>query len=335
MDCTMVLIFLNYNTNFMLMKRFKIAQYLCAISFLFLIISCDEGKNDLIGHWEMPVEEEGADFKYSYIIELNSTERTYEPESDLNGRKSFGFMDFSNTRRIYRYDIDSITYLGNGMYVVKTVEPNLQLMDPLLATSIDTLRYDSESKQLVYNNDWLFKYKESDVVSVTDSSKGTEPFGSSLKDKLLIVCGIVFLVVIYYLIKILMGYLLMALSIGAIGAVVGGLILWLLIGGLDLDLPCWLIITIMSVTTVPMFIAGLWLAVKNTKELAKAPLASKLAGNIMKEGGNKDGYIIDQYGNKSKISNVERGILGEKYIDAEDGKHYRGDWGSNEVKETE
>lgn len=318
----------------MLMKRFKIAQYLCVISFLFLIISCNEGKNDLIGHWEMPVEEEGVDFKYSYVIEINSTERTYEPESDLNGRKSFGFMDFSNTRRIYRYDIDSIADLGNGMYVVKTVEPNLQLMNPLLAISIDTLRYDSESKQLVYNNDWFFQYKESDVVSVPGSSKNTESFGSSWKDKLLIVCGIIFLVVIYYLIKILMGYLLMALSIGAIGAVVGGLILWLLIGGFDLDLPRWLIITIMSITTVPMFLAGLWLAVKSTKELAKAPLASKFAEDIMKEGGNKNGYIIDQYGNKSKISNVERGILGEKYFDTEDGKHYRGDWGSNDVKET-
>lgn len=282
----------------------------------------------------MPVEEKDIDAHYFHIIELNSTKRTYESESDLNGRKSYGFIDFTTTRRIRRYDIDSIASLGNGVYVIKTVEPNMQLMDPLLATSIDTLRFNKNNKQLAFNSNLIFNYKDSKIVSTPDSPEKSEPFGSSWKDKLLIVWGLIFLVIIYYLAKILLGYVLSTLLTGAIGAIAGGLILWLLMGGFDLDLPRWLIITIMSVTTIPTALFGLWSAILSTKDLAKAPLASQIAHKLMKES-NKSGYVVDEHGNKSKIRKMERGILGEKYIETKDGKHYEGGWGTNEVKENE
>ena len=88
----------------------------------------------------------------------------------------------------------------------------------------------------------------------------------------------------------------------------------------------------MSVTTVPMALFGLWSGILSTKDLAKAPLASQLAHEIMKES-KKNGYIVDENGNKTKITNIKRGILGEKYIETEDVKHYEGGWSSDEVKE--
>mgnify|MGYP000134733004 CR=1 FL=1 len=318
------------------MKRYKPTKYIYIICIFFSIIACSDNDETLIGHWEMPVEMDGV--KFSYVIELNSTERTYEPFNDLNGRKSYGFMNFSNLRHIYQYDIDSIASLGNGLFVVKTVDSNNQMFDPSLTTSIDTLRINADNKQLVYKtyqSDWVFNYINPETVSTPeDSPEKNEPFGSTWKDKLLIVWALIFLVIIYYLAKILLGYVLSTLLAGAIGAAAGGLILWLLMGGFDLDLPRWLIITIMSVTTVPMALFGLWSAILSTKDLAKAPLASQLAKKIMKES-KKGEYIVDEYGNKSKIRKMERGILGEKYIETEDGKHYEGGWGSNEVKENE
>lgn len=315
------------------MKRYKLLRYIYIICIFFSMIACSDKDEALIGRWEMPVEMDGE--KFSYVIELNSTERTYEPFNDLNGRKSYGFMNFSNLRRIYQYDIDSIASLGNGLFVIKTVDSNNLVFDQSLTISIDTLRLNADNRQLVYQNDWVFNYKNPETVSTPkDSPEKNEPFGSTWKDKLLIIWGIIFLVIIYYLAKILLGYVLSTLLAGAIGAAAGGLILWLLMGGFDLDLPRWLIITIMSVTTVPMALFGLWSAILSTKDLAKAPLASRLAHEIMKEN-KKGGYIVDEYGNKSKIRKTERGILGEKYIETEDGKHYEGGWGSDEVRENE
>lgn len=315
------------------MKRYKLLRYVYIICIFFSMIACSDKDEPLIGRWEMPVEMDGENF--SYVIELNSTERTYEPFNDLNGRKSYGFMNFSNLRRIYQYDIDSIASLGNGLFVVKTVDSNNQVFDPSLAISIDTLRLNADNRQLVYQSDWVFNYINPETVSTPkDSPEKNEPFGSTWKDKLLIIWGIIFLVIIYYLVKILLGYVLSTLLAGAIGAAAGGLILWLLMSGFDLDLPRWLIITIMSVTTVPMALFGLWSAILSTKDLAKAPLVSRLAHEIMKEN-KKGGYIVDEYGNKSKIRKTERGILGEKYIETEDGKHYEGGWGSDEVRENE
>jgi hypothetical protein len=36
--------------------------------------------------------------------------------------------------------------------------------------------------------------------------------------------------------------------------------------------------------------------------------------------------------NKKKVTSVESGILGEKYIETEDGKHYKNEWGSREAQ---
>lgn len=422
------------------MKKYKPVWLLLGLCIFFSLIACHDEQSALQGRWEMLVEGKTIDDSYYYVIELNTSERTFEPESDLGGRKSYGVMDFSTIRHIYRYDIDSVASLGDGVYVVKSVEANMQLMgmDPV---SIDTLRYDPETRSLQYN-DWTFnfvpdlkpftgewKYSEDGIYENAtlslykkikapdgypyngvecygwieyDADPGTsyriitevekvhyneavvkcvfadypedgvqqkhlyynpsngvlecdgsylfpvdnsqtkqspenveknKSFGSTWTDILLVIWIIILLIGIYYLFKILLGYVISILICAVVGAAVGGLILWLIIGGFDLDLPRWLIITIMSVTTVPPALWGAWMAVKSTGDFVRMPFASKMINEFEKESKRKPKYVVDEYGNKKKVTSVESGILGEKYIETEDGKHYKNEWGSRDAEE--
>lgn len=421
------------------MKQLFFMTCLCIV---LVLTACSKNESPLLeGRWEHAVNDDNAGISYSYVIELNMNAPTFHSEFGPEEKKFYGFMDFSNVRRIYRYDIDSVSSLGDNLYAIRAIDYNLEMMGAD-GSSIDTLLFLPETKQLVYKNEWKFDFvpdlkpfsgewkfssgedyttvylslyhpikapneypyngvecygwieyssqvdnsyrlitkvdrihyngatistvfpdypentpqhfdlnynptdgtlvyggsilqpvgdHASSSISASDQEENA-PFGSTWKDKLLIVWGIIVLVILYYLFKIFMGYFFITLGSAAIGAAVGGLILWLLMGGLDLNLPRWLIITIMSVTTVPMALLGLWEGLKSTGELARMPFASRIVKGMMEEDRGKYGNIVDQYGNKSKITKVERGILGEKYIETEDGKHYRND-GGKEARE--
>lgn len=118
------------------------------------LTACDQSdKQLLIGRWEMPVTDE-LGLTYPHIIELNMAEPTFTSEYDSEGKKYYGYMDFSNINRIYHYDIDSVAALGNNLYVVRTIDENDMWSDGI---SIDTLRYLPETRQLTYLN-WTFDY---------------------------------------------------------------------------------------------------------------------------------------------------------------------------------
>ena len=53
------------------------------------------------------------------------------------------------------------------------------------------------------------------------------------------------------------------------------------------------------------------------------------------EADKGKGYIVDKYGNKTKITSRARGVLGETYIKTSDGRSYRGDVGTDEVTRTD
>lgn len=425
--------------QFLINNQMKQIFFIASLCFVLALTACGESDSSLlVGRWEYPVKENETGISYSYIIELNMNEPTFVSEFGPEEKKFYGFMDFSNIRRVYHYDIDSVASLGDNLYAIRAVDYNLEMMG-VDGSSIDTLLYLPETKQLVYRNDWKFdfipdlkpfkgkwelsstednttiylslyqtikapdeypyngaecygwiecsnqvdnsyrlitkvervhynwatvatvfpdypedtpqrfdlSYNPSDgtlsyegiilspigeqSVSASEHKENTS-FGSTWKDKFLIVWGIVLVVILYYLFKILMGYFFMMLGSAAIGAAAGGLIIWLLMGGFDLNLPRWLIIIIMSITTIPMALIGLWEALKSTGQLARMPFASTIMKGMVEENKGKYGHIVDEDGNKTKITSVNRGILGEKYIETEDGKHYRND-GGNEVRE--
>ena len=304
----------------------------------FCLFGCSsDGTPVLRGRWEMfvgvdssPAGRQMGITDLCYVMELNSVERIFEPEADLSGRKSYGFMDFSNASRYTHFDIDSVYILSNNRYRIVSIDPNRSVY------RVDTLKYEAQTKEITLGA-WVFKYKTENIISQTvsdEQSLSTDTSGSSwfwLIFRLLL--AVIGLALVYYLVKILMGYFFMMLGAAAIGAAIGGLILWVLMGGFDLDLPRWLIIIIMSVTTVPIALVGLWEALKSTGELARMPFATRIAEGLAKAGKSKYGNIVDEYGNKTQVTDVKRGMFGERYIETEDGRNFIGNSGANEVHE--
>ncbi len=125
------------------------------------LMSCTK-KDDtplLKGRWEMFVGqdptiagmEEGID-NLVYSMELNFEERAFDSDNDLpSGGKSYGWMDFSNMSKLYHYDIDSVFALGDYRYRIVSVDNWFNLC-------VDTLVYNPETKQIIYEKDWVFEY---------------------------------------------------------------------------------------------------------------------------------------------------------------------------------
>ena len=144
------------------LNRRKWILSLGIVVFLLLGISgCSKEKPSLKGRWEMFVgkdpslmgQEYGVD-NLTYCMELDFSERTFDTEMEElpSGKKSYGFMDFSTMSRIYRYYIDSVSYIGNNKYrLVSLGTYDLQLYE-------DTLTFNPKTNEITYGKDDVFKY---------------------------------------------------------------------------------------------------------------------------------------------------------------------------------
>lgn len=133
----------------------QILFFLCLLTG-FVITACAENDVELLkGRWEKHVDLEGEN--YCYVIELNMKEPTFTSDYDEDGLKYYGYMDFSNIHHIYHYDIDSVYSIGDYLYAIRAIDYNHELMFGN-GTSIDTIRYQPETKQLLYNGRWIFDY---------------------------------------------------------------------------------------------------------------------------------------------------------------------------------
>lgn len=144
------------------LNRRKWILSLGIVVFLLLGISgCSKEKPSLKGRWEMFVgkdpslmgQEYGVD-NLTYCMELDFSERTFDAEMEElpSGKKSYGFMDFSTMSRIYRYYIDSVSYIGNNKYrLVSLGSHDLQLYE-------DTLTFNPKTNEITYGKDDVFKY---------------------------------------------------------------------------------------------------------------------------------------------------------------------------------
>lgn len=296
--------------------RFFLCTYMIGLLIVVGFSSCSDNTPLLKGRWEMFVGQDptqqgqmdGVD-DVTYSMELNFESRTFEPDNELpSGQKSYGWMDFSNATRIYHYDIDSVTVLGDNRYRIVSV-------DSWMNTSVDTLVYNPKTKEIVYGKDWIFK-----SVS-TESAVSAENDGPSIF-LMVLYFALALIVVIgaYYLFKIMLGYVLTALGFMLIGAAVGGIVLWILIGGFDLDLPQWAIITILAVPSVPMGIWGFWTAFGSTSEFISSPFASKIAKGMI-EWEKKQPYVVDENGVKQYVEEFTD-MSGRKTYTTGDGRVY-------------
>lgn len=266
--------------------------YFCMTALFFAVelSSCSNDTPLLKGRWEMAVGQDPTqqgqmdgieDLVYS--MELNFEERTFEPDNELpSGQKSYGWMDFSNASRMYHYDIDSVTVLGDNKYRIVSV-------DNWMTTNVDTLTYNPKTKEIAYGNDCIFK----SVSTVSPSSESNGP--STFLMVLYILLALILSIGAYYLFKVMIGYVFMTLGVMLIGTAVGGLVLWILMGGFDLDLPRWAIITILAVPSVPMAIWGILISIRSTGELASSPFVTKIVKG-MKDVEKDRIYVKDETG---------------------------------------
>lgn len=191
--------------------------YLCMTALFFAVelSSCSNDTPLLKGRWEMAVGQDPTqqgqmdgieDLVYS--MELNFEERAFEPDNELpSGQKSYGWMDFSNASRMYHYDIDSVTVLGDNKYRIVSV-------DNWMTTNVDTLIYNPKTKEIAYSNDWIFK-----CVSGTSGESGGP---STFQMVLYLLIALILSIGAYYLFKVAMAYVFTTLGVMLIGTAVGG-----------------------------------------------------------------------------------------------------------------
>lgn len=300
------------------MKNF-IYAYMIALFVLVGFSSCSNDSPLLKGRWEMSIGQDptqqgqmdGID-DLVYSMELNFEERAFEPDNELpSGQKSYGWMDFSNSSRIYHYDIDSVTVLGDNKYRIVSV-------DNWMTLNVDTLTYNPKTNEIAYGHDWIFK-----CVSGASGENGGP---STFMMILYVLIALVLSIGAYYLFKVMLAYIFTTLGVMLIGTAVGGIVLWILMGGFGLDLPRWAIITILAVPSVPMAIWGVLISIRSTGEFVSTPFATKIAKEMIKREREKI-YIEYENGEREEVKEI-RDLSGSKRYVTYDGREYK-DRGDN------
>ncbi len=153
-----------------------------------------------------------------------------------------------------------------------------------------------------------------------------------IMDTILVIIGaivaIICIVAIYYLLKLILGYVGFAVIGAVVFGVIGAVAAKFLFPANMID------ITLYSAGAGAVL--GLVLGILNTMDFLKSPLASEIAKDIM-EGGDPVGteYTVrDQYGHTKKVKKTGRGILGETYLEDENGNGMVKDACSNDVRHT-
>lgn len=151
-------------------------------------------------------------------------------------------------------------------------------------------------------------------------------------DTFLIILGVIAAIAaiigMYYILKLLLRYILTIIVFGVIGAVIGAVI------GNYLAKPQ--IVEYLIYGAMGGSIIGLIIAIYKSSDYLKGHFASSIAKDIMK-GGDPVGtkYTIrDQYGNTKTVTKTGNGILGESYLEDDNGNSYKKEWGDNNVTQS-
>lgn len=139
------------------------------------------------------------------------------------------------------------------------------------------------------------------------------------------IVAIAVIIGLYYLFKILIGYIVSAILygfiFGALGAILGKFI--------SVDMM-W---KFMLYGAIGGAVIGLVIAILRTKDFAKARLASNMYHDLIEGDPIGTEYTVrDQNGQTVKVKKTGRGMLGESFLEDSDGNHYKGQAGSGEVE---
>lgn len=252
----------------------------------------------------------------------------YEKTVDNGIEKTHGGFYVANDRGDGNCDIVSFKIDGNKAYI--------EYEDPSTIIFSATLVYSPSDKTMTFidgdvvdmqeaSQSMIAQYHYLQQESVLQPSQGDnnqnlntiegkkEPMGT-FETILLLILSVGILIGVYYVLKIILGYVLCALLFGFIFGVIG------LIAGYFISQPD--MFSIAVVAAIVGAVIGLVIGIFGTKEWISSPLASKVAEEMEKRERNKI-YVRDQYGNKKEVKQTGKGILGETYYRDEDGNTYQ------------
>ena len=252
----------------------------------------------------------------------------YEKTVDNGIEKTYGGFYVANDRGDGNCDIVSFKIDGNKAYI--------EYEDPSTIIFSATLIYSPSDKTMTFidgdvvdmqeaSQSMIAQFHYLQQESVLQPSKGDnnqnqntieekkEPMGT-FETILLLILSVGILIGVYYVLKIILGYVLCALLFGFIFGVIG------LIAGYFISQPD--MFSVAVVAAIIGAVIGLVIGIFGTKEWISSPLASKVAEEMGKRERNKI-YVRDQYGNKKEVKQTGKGILGETYYRDEDGNTYQ------------
>lgn len=252
----------------------------------------------------------------------------YEKSVDNGIEKTHGGFFVENDRGGGDCEITSFTIDGNKAYI--------EYEDPSTIIFSATLVYSPSDKTMTFidgdvvdmqeaSQSMIAQFHYLQQESVLQPSKGDnnqnqntieekkEPMGT-FETILLLILSVGILIGVYYVLKIILGYVLCALLFGFIFGVIG------LIAGYFISQPD--MFSVAVVAAIIGAVIGLVIGIFGTKEWISSPLANKVAEEMGKRERNKI-YVRDQYGNKKEVKQTGKGILGETYYRDEDGNTYQ------------
>lgn len=259
-----------------------------------------------------------------YEMQLNID--FYEKSVDNGIEKTHGGFYVANDRGDGNCDIVSFKIDGNKAYI--------EYEDPSTIIFSATLVYSPSDKTMTFidgdvvdmqeaSQSMIAQFHYLQQESVLQPSKGNnnpntieekkEPMGT-FETILLLILSVGILIGVYYVLKIVLGYVVCALLFGFIFGIIG------LIAGYFISQPD--MFSIAVVAAIVGAVIGLAFGIFGTKEWLSSPIATKVAEEMAKRERNKV-YVRDQYGNKKEVRKTGKDILGTTYYEDNDGNKYQ------------
>ena len=196
-----------------------------------------------------------------------------EPEFDAETGRAFGMYEMQLNIDFYEKSVDNgIEKTHGGFYVANDRgDGNCDIVSFKIDGNKAYIEYEDPST-IIFRYDTIEEKKE--------------PMGT-FETILLLILSVGILIGVYYVLKIVLGYVVCALLFGFIFGIIG------LIAGYFISQPD--MFSIAVVAAIVGAVIGLVIGIFGTKEWFSSPLASKVAEEMAKRERNKI-YVRDQYG---------------------------------------
>jgi len=261
---------------------------------------------------------------YTMVLAIDFYEKTVD-----NGiEKTHGGFYVANDRGDGDCDIVSFKIDGNKAYI-EYEDPSTIIFSATLVYSPsdntmtfidgDVVDMQEASQSMIAQYHYLQQEsvlqpsQGNDNRNLNTTEKEKEPMGT-FETILLLILSVGILIGVYYVLKIVLGYVVCALLFGFIFGIIG------LIAGYFISQPN--MFSIAVIAAIVGAVIGLAFGIFGTKEWLSSPIATKVAEEMAKRERNKI-YVRDQYGNKKEVRQTGKDILGTTYYEDNDGNKYQ------------